>query len=534
MKIVNWCADRARCQPLTLAGGGRRTAPLRGQRPQSFPYARNSHARRFVDAVGVSALVMALLMGAGSEVHAQGPDIGQAARDQRMSPGPAPSGADSLVRAPAGSAARRSGHDTVGGDAIDALVGMAMAVNPALRAAQERVGAARARVTPAGLFPDPMLMVGIQNVPLGRDAGMRGPDEMTMRMIGIGQTLPYPGKLSLARRVAVREVEAAEAAFAATTQQVMQEVRAAYYELAYLDRAFEIVERNQRLLAEFVSITDVRYSVGVTGQQDVLRSRVEATRLAETAVALTEDRRAALARLNAALDRPSESPVTSPQVPTRVARAAVADSAGRIRFVSAALGARAADSPLPSLVALQESAVRESPVLREQAAMIAAQAARLELASKAYLPDFDLSLQYGQRGGGRPDMVTALVSIPIPVQKGRKQDAYVAAARADLAALEAELHARKNELRADVARLHAELERQRAQLALYVKAIIPQGRASLTSATASYQVGRVEFLTVLDNQATLFNYETEYFRTLTEFATTLAELERVVGKEIIQ
>ncbi len=91
-----------------------------------------------------------------------------------------------------------------------------------------------------------------------------------------------------------------------------------------------------------------------------------------------------------------------------------------------------------------------------------------------------------------------------------------------------------SELRAEVARLVSELERQRAQLAVYVKAVLPQGQASLASATASYQVGKTEFLTVLENQATLFSYETEYFRALSDFAKTLAELERVVGREVLR
>jgi cobalt-zinc-cadmium efflux system outer membrane protein len=424
---------------------------------------------------------------------------------------------------------------------LDSLVARAVVANPAIHAAAARVAAARARVAPSGLLPDPMLMVGIQNLPLGKmqstaaadgqPAGS-GPDPMTMKMVGLGQTVPYPGKLAARKRVAEREVEAAEAALAAATRQVIQDVRRAYYELAFLDRALDVVERSQRVLGDFITVAEARYSVGTTGQQDVLKARVEATRLAETAVMLTEQRRAALARLNALLDRPSTTPVADPQVPERVARAAVAASAEQIRFVSAALGARAAESPLRPLGELQETAVRESPVLREQAAMIAAQEARVDLARREYLPDFDVSLQYGQRTG-LPDMVTAMVSIPLPIYKRRKQDAYVTEARADLAALWGEYRARANEVRAETARLYSELERQRAQLALYVKAIIPQGRASLASATASYQVGRVEFLTVLENQATLFTYETEYFRALSDFATTLAELERVVGKEIL-
>jgi outer membrane protein, heavy metal efflux system len=165
--------------------------------------------------------------------------------------------------------------------------------------------------------------------------------------------------------------------------------------------------------------------------------------------------------------------------------------------------------------------------------MIAAQGARVDLARREHLPDFDLNLQYGQRPG-RPDMLTAFVAVPIPVWKGRKQNQLTADARAELTALESTRAATRNEVRAEVARLVSELERQRAQLAVYVKAVLPQSRASLASATASYQVGKVEFLAVLDDQATLFGYETEYFRALTEFASTLAELDRVVGKEILR
>jgi outer membrane protein TolC len=423
--------------------------------------------------------------------------------------------------------AARDARDTTG---VGALVDAALAVNPTIRASRQRLEAARARITPAGLMPDPMLMAGVQDFPVS-EPGFN--DFMTMKMIGVGQTIPYPGKLGLRRRVAERLAIAAEAALVVATLDITAAVRTAYYELAFLDRALEIVDRNQRVLGDFIRITEARYVVGTAGQQDVLRARVEATRLAESAVTLVEQRRATLARLNAMLDRPSETQILEPRVPQRVARAAVADSAGAIRFVSAALGARASGSPLPPLIDLQETAVRESPALREHEAMIGAQAARVELARKAFLPDFDVSLSYGQRTGFT-DMVSAIVSVPIPLQKGRKQEAYVAGERADLAGLEAEHHAQVNELRAEVARLYSEAERQRAQLALYVKAIIPQGRAALASATSSYQVGRTEFLTVLDNQATLFNYETEYFRALTDFAKTLAELERLVGKEVLR
>jgi outer membrane protein TolC len=414
--------------------------------------------------------------------------------------------------------------------ALDSLVVQALASSPGIRAARDRVEAARAAVGPASALPDPMLAVGITNLPVS-DPGFS--DFMTMKMVGIGQTLPYPGKLALRRRAATAEVGAAEADLAAARLKVEAEVKQAYYELAFYDQALAILRRNEALLADFTKVTLARYGVGTGTQADVLRSRVETGRLAEEASRLVEERRAALARLNAALSRPSDTPVAHPAVPQRIARAAIASSAAEIHFASAALGARASDSPLPPLADLQEEAVRTSPEIHHHEAMISAQAARVELAGKAYLPDFDLSLRYGQRSGNT-DMISAMVSVPIPLHKGSKQDLEIKQAQATLSALQAEHHERANALRAKVAELYSGLEQDRSQLALYVKSILPQSRAALESATAGFQVGRVDFLTLVDDQATLYNYETRYYRSLTSFAEKLAELERTVGKEILQ
>lgn len=424
---------------------------------------------------------------------------------------------------------------------LDSLVARAVAVSPTLRAARSRVDAARARVRPASVLPDPMLMAGIINQPLGRmpadPASMTsttGPEPMTMRMVGVEQTFPYPGKLALRRREAEQDLAASEAALEGARRQLVRDVKSAYYELAFVDQALAIVGRNGDVLASLITVTESRYGVGSGGQQDVLKARVEATRLAETAAGLMEQRQAALAQLNALLDRPSETPVPSPSMPESVARAAVPVSSDQIRFTSAALGARAADSPLPALTDLQETAIRRSPELRELDAMIAGQSARAELARKEYLPDVGLSLQYGQRGGGLPDMVSATVSVPIPIFKGRKQDQEAVGATAQLAALEADRQAKVLAIRADVARLVSEIERERTRLALAVKAILPQSRAALASASVSYQVGKVDFLTVLENQATVFSYETDYFRAVSDFAKNVAELERLVGDEVLK
>lgn len=165
--------------------------------------------------------------------------------------------------------------------------------------------------------------------------------------------------------------------------------------------------------------------------------------------------------------------------------------------------------------------------------MIAAQSARVELARKASRPDIDFSLQYGQRDQ-RPDMISAVFSIPLPLHKRSRQDQELAEARSELAAMEAERRGAANKIRSEVARLVSDLERNRTELALYTKAILPQGQAAVTSSLASYRAGKADLLAVLDNQSTLFTYETAYHRALTDFAKALADLEQTVGGEVLR
>lgn len=413
---------------------------------------------------------------------------------------------------------------------LDSLIALALAQSPQIAVARRRLTAAQARIGPAGARPDPMLMAGVLDFPYHR-AGYS--DNFTMNMVRLTQTFPYPGKLALATQAARDDESTANANLGQVKLDVVRDVKTAYYELAFVRRARDILQRNSTVLASLVTISQARYQVGTATQSDALRARVEAAHLGDQAAALDAEERGALARLNALLDRPSDTPVESATVPPRIAHLAVADSAEHVHFTSSALGAAPADSPILDIDSLTALAVSHSPMLRAHEAQIAAQERRLALAEKAHLPDFDVSLEYDQRPHFS-DYVSFFVSVPLRLQHGRKQDQEVDEARAELDALHAEHVAQVNMIRAQIASLAGDAQRERTQLALSLKAVLPEARADLASATASYDVGRIDFPALVDAQAMLFTEETAYERALTDFATTIAQLESVVGAEVVK
>lgn len=412
---------------------------------------------------------------------------------------------------------------------LDVLVQRAVERNPSLAAARHRARAAQARIAPAGALPDPVLSLALRNFPAS-DPGFA--DFMTMKTVGLSQLLPYPGKRSAAQTAALRALDAAHATVEDLRLELEREVRHAYYELVFFDRALEVVARHTQVLSSLTRLADTRYGVGTAGQEDVLKAQVEEAALADEAARLTERRRGALARLNSLLDQPPDTPVGAVAFPEWVVSVASRPPT-QISFTSLEVGARVADSPLRPLDELLRAAVERNPSIELYRSSIEAQRARLDLVARAHLPDLGVALSYGQRDD-RTDMLSLSVSMPLPVNRGSRQDPRVDEAEAELAALEAVHRGQVNELQARVSEVYADVERDRTGLALLTTAMLPRGTAALQAATAGFQVARTDFLTVLANQTTLFQYETSYHRTLADFAQNLAKLERLVGEEVLR
>jgi outer membrane protein TolC len=61
---------------------------------------------------------------------------------------------------------------------------------------------------------------------------------------------------------------------------------------------------------------------------------------------------------------------------------------------------------------------------------------------------------------------------------------------------------------------------------------VPQSSLALESSMSAYQVGTVDFLTLMGNFTTVLNYQTDYYRELANYQTSLARMEALTGTEL--
>jgi len=387
---------------------------------------------------------------------------------------------------------------------LDDVIREALEKNPEAQSAQHTINALQRRVPQVKALPDPMVSVGWAGN-LAPFSVMQG-DNSSYRGVTVSEQFPYPGKLKLRGEIASKEADAAQANYEAIRRRVTAEVRAAYFDYFYFDRAIQTTERNKELLEKLSKIAEARYRVGKAMQADVLRSQVEISMLIEKLTILEQQRETAQARLNAFMVRSPESPLP----PSAEVEPAT------IRY------------SLDELYAL--AAANDTTVLLNKT-MVEKGRLGVALAQREYRPDIGVSYMYQQRSA-LPDMNGVTFSVNIPVFYKNKQRQGVAEASEDLMSAEKMRDNRLNEVRIELKQQYLGAKASERLLTLYSKGVVPQSSLALESSMASYQVGNVDFLSLLSNFTTLLNYETDYYRQLSDYQIALARIEVLTGVDV--
>jgi outer membrane protein TolC len=125
-----------------------------------------------------------------------------------------------------------------------------------------------------------------------------------------------------------------------------------------------------------------------------------------------------------------------------------------------------------------------------------------------------------------------MVGFTVPLWFHSKQNSRIKETLALMEETRAHQDAMKNEIFFGIKDIWEREKRGSRLIDLYKNEIIPQAQASLDSAMAAYEVGSVDFMALLDNQITLFDYQLSYYQVVADYEKDLAGLEAAVGKRM--
>ena len=379
--------------------------------------------------------------------------------------------------------------------------------SPKIAAARSLVQAAQARVAGATRPPDPVLQFGFMNYDIATLAPM---PTIGMAQLQLMQMLPLGGKLALAGRVAESQASATSARAEDVAWDLRNAAAMAFYDLYVANRGLDLKRETLRILQDIERTAEAMYRVGEGRQADVLRAQVEIAKMAEDTIRMQTMRETMGAKLNALLDRDASTVLGDPAFP------------------------RLPES-VPSRAWFDSIALAERPMVRAGLDDVHAAESSERLARKEIWPDLQVGVQYAQQGGemGTQRMGSLMLGASIPIfardrqLKMRDESAAMRKmAQADLAAMRAET-------RGKIGEAYANLIAARNLAQLYRTTVLPQSEATAASALSAYRVGRVDFMTLLDDRMTVNKYHEELYTLEADQGKAWAELEMLVGRALL-
>lgn len=390
------------------------------------------------------------------------------------------------------------------GVTVEDLVKTALEQNPSIKAAQQTVEARKARVIAEKTLPDPMFTFQTMGDPF--PFKLQEGDPSSGRFYTLEQEIPFPGKLGLKGKIAEAEADVQFWNYEQTRRQIASDVKRAFYDHFLIHKSIEIIEENSGVLANFAQVAESKYRVGQGTQQDVLKAQVEISKLIDRREVLDQKRRVSEALLNSLLYRSPDTPMGKP----------AAFEKARLRY---------------TLEELYGLALRDAPALRMQEQEVERSQRAVDLAKRNYYPDFSVGFTVVDRKE-MPEMYGLMAKASIPLYFWRKQRPELNAAKLDLSSAQKQKESVTSTLHYNIRDAYTVATTSERLADLYKTTVVPQASLSLESSFASYQVGAVDFLTLLDSVITLLDYQLKYYESLTEFQKALAQLEPLVGVEL--
>ncbi|CAH6785619.1 Heavy metal RND efflux outer membrane protein, CzcC family [Vibrio chagasii] len=341
---------------------------------------------------------------------------------------------------------------------------------------------------------DPKLKVGFGGLPV--DSFQFDEDPMTNISVGLMQQFERGNTLDLQQKKASQQADGLALQVEARELTVANSMTQLWLELGYQQVAEGVMRENRRLLVELENYVQTNYSIGKSEAQDLLNAQLQVSKLDEKLQANQQVQRRLISQLSEWLGSGwlGTQAVGSPAPDAQ----SVLNATNQIDW-----------SLLENKLATNIDSTKHyqllmvHPLVKITDATISSNQTQVELAEQAYTPQFGVEVMYAHRQAnnmaGEPasDLVSAYLTVDIPLFTGNRQDKnlfaaqhQVGAAKSQKDTLLAQMNAQVNALLVDKTNLTQRLER-------YQSSLLPQTSARIRAVERGYQNNTAQFNDVI-------------------------------------
>ncbi|WP_339426535.1 TolC family protein [Pseudomonas proteolytica] len=374
---------------------------------------------------------------------------------------------------------------------LESALQSAFAGNPDLAAAQWEIDIAQGGRQQAGLIPNPVASWDAEDT-------RRSTRTTTVKL---SQTLELGGKRGARIEVASRAQDAAAQELEQRRNLLRAEVIDGFYGALWAQERLELAQRSMALAERGLVIANGRVTAGKASPVEATRAQVEVSQIR--------------------LER-SRAEIGVSDAYRRLAAITGSATIGFERVDAGAVNTPALPSVTQLLARLESTAE-----LRLAQLQIQQRDAGLGLEKAQRIPDLDISIgsQYDASVRERVNLVG--VSMPIPLFNRNQGNVLAASRRADQAR---DLrNATELRLRTETRQALDLWATANSEVRAFNQVILPAAQSAVDSATRGFEMGKFNFLDVLDAQRTLIAARTQYLAALAQATDAWVRIERIYG-----
>ncbi|WP_087693792.1 TolC family protein [Pseudomonas sp. PE-S1G-1] len=374
---------------------------------------------------------------------------------------------------------------------LESALQTAFANNPDMAAAQWEIDIAQGGRQQAGLIPNPVASWDAEDT-------RRNSRTTTVKL---SQTLELGGKRGARIDVATRAQEAAALTLEQRRNGLRAEVIDGYYGALRAQERLDLAQRSLALAERGLVVANGRVTAGKTSPVEATRAQVQLSEIR------LEFNRAQMGLTDA------------------YRRLAASTGAASTDFQAVATQAQAAPA-LPSPTQLL-GRLEQTAELRLAELQIVQGEAALGLEKAQRIPDLDVSIGSQYDASVRERVNVVGVSMPIPLFNRNQGNVLAASRRADQAR---DLrNAAELRLRTETRQALDLWQTANTEVRSFNQQILPAAQSAVDSATRGFEMGKFNFLDVLDAQRTLIAARTQYLAATAQATEAWVRIERIYG-----
>ncbi|WP_421553272.1 TolC family protein [Pseudomonas yamanorum] len=374
---------------------------------------------------------------------------------------------------------------------LESALQTAFANNPDMAAAQWEIDIAQGGRQQAGLIPNPVASWDAEDT-------RRNSRTTTVKL---SQTLELGGKRGARIDVATRAQEAAALTLEQRRNGLRADVIDGYYGALRAQERLDLAQRSLALAERGLVVANGRVTAGKSSPVEATRAQVQLSEIR------LEFNRAQMGLTDA------------------YRRLAASTGAASTDFQAVATQAQAAPA-LPSPTQLL-GRLEQTAELRLAELQIVQGEAALGLEKAQRIPDLDVSIGSQYDASVRERVNVVGVSMPIPLFNRNQGNVLAASRRADQAR---DLrNAAELRLRTETRQALDLWQTANTEVRSFNQQILPAAQSAVDSATRGFEMGKFNFLDVLDAQRTLIAARTQYLAATAQATEAWVRIERIYG-----